>query len=100
MIVVAVKQEGAAAGNMASKPSHMSRTEFLGSEKAIELENELIAMTKDPMYNTRVVALLDADAQRFVEKHMRYMSNHLNMDHAQYVQNLKLMTKVSRLRTR
>ena len=98
--MAAVKQDHAEAGNMTNKPSHLSRSEFLNSEKATQLEEELTAMTKNPAYNTRVVALLDADAQRFVEKHMRYMSNHLTMDHGQYIQNLKLMTKLSRLRTR
>lgn len=69
--------------------------EFLGSDKAIELKNELTAMTKNPIYNTHVFAI-DSDPLRFVEKHMRYMSNHLSMDHSQYVQNIKLMTKLTR----
>lgn len=53
-------------------------------------------MTDSPLYNTRVFSLIDADPSFFVEKHMRYMSNHLTMDHSQYVQNLRLMTKIRR----
>ena len=85
-----------AAGNMSYKSTQLSRAEFLRSEKATELQNELSAMTSSPLYNTHVVSLLHADSQLFIDKHMRYMSNHLKMDHSQYVQNLKLMTKISR----
>jgi hypothetical protein len=60
------------------------------------LQAALLAMTSSSLYNTHVVSLLEADAQLFVDKHMRYMSNHLKMDHWQYIQNLKLMTKISR----
>lgn len=71
-----------------------SRTEFLRSEKAARLREELVKMTDDPLYNTKVVSLIDMGTSYFVEKHMKYMSNHLNMDHFQYVKNLKLMTKI------
>lgn len=74
----------------------ISRNDFLQSERAITLRNELLAMTKDPLYNTKVVAMIDVDESYFIEKHMKYMSNHLTMDHSQYVQNLRLMTKLRR----
>jgi len=74
--------------------SKSTKGTFLKSEKAEELRLELVAMTKSPLYNTRVLTLFDSDASFFVEKHMKYMSNHLTMDHSQYVQNLKLMTKL------
>jgi hypothetical protein len=83
---------------MSYQPKSSSRTEFLRSEKADELRLELIAMTKSPLYNTRVIALGGSGAAVFVEKHMRYMSVHLTMDHSQYIQNLRLMTKISALR--
>lgn len=79
---------------MTPKPSGTTRTSFLGSDKAIVLRAELEKMVASPLYNTKVVTLLDTNSSFFVEKHMKYMSNHLNMDHAQYIQNLKLMTKV------
>ncbi len=51
-------------------------------------------MIDSPLYNTYVATIIDSDPSHFVEKHMRYMSNHLRMDHFQYVQNLRLMTKI------
>lgn len=69
---------------------------FFKSEKARELREILIAMTKDPMYNTRLQGLLDyPDNERFIEKHMHYMGNYPRMDHYQYVSNLKLKTKIN-----
>ncbi len=89
----------AEAGNMVSYvPKSNSRTEFLRSERATVLRSELVAMTEDPIYNTRIIAVIDGDPSVFVEKHMRYMSLHLTMDHSQYVQNLRLMTKISTMK--
>ena len=34
------------------------------------------------------------DGMSFVDKHMRYMSQYPTLDRQQYVQNLKLMTKI------
>lgn len=81
---------------MPSKPTATSRSDFLRSEVAEVLRQELVGMTESPVYNTRVITLAGSDPLYFVEKHMSYMSNHLRMDHTQYVKNLKLMTKVSR----
>jgi hypothetical protein len=81
---------------MPYKPSSMTRNEFLGSEVATKLRTELTEMTDSPLYNTKVPALVLSDAAYFIDKHMSYMSNHLKMDHFQYVQNLKLMTKIRR----
>lgn len=72
----------------------MTKNSFLESEKAVKLRAELEEMVKSSMYNTRVVTLLDQGSSYFVDKHMRYMSHHLTMDHFQYVKNLRLMTKV------
>ena len=80
---------------MPQKATNISKVVFLNSEKADLLRDELKAMTENPVYNTRVVALIDSDSSQFVEKHMRYMSLHLTMDHWQYIQNLKLMTKIT-----
>lgn len=71
---------------------------FFKSEKAIELRKLLVAMTKDPMYNTRLRGLVDypdEDEGRFIEKHMHYMGTYPRMDHYQYVSNLKLKTKIT-----
>ena len=79
---------------MSYRPVSTGRTEFLRSEVAAELRKELIEMIDSPLYNTYVATIIDSDPSHFVEKHMRYMSNHLRMDHFQYVQNLRLMTKI------
>lgn len=81
---------------MPYKPTSMTRNDFLNSEAAVKLREELLEMTKSPLYNTKVPALVLSDAAYFIEKHMKYMSNHLRMDHTQYVQNLRLMTKIRR----
>lgn len=52
-------------------------------------------MEKDPAYNTYVrYTLVASNGSQFVNKHMTYMANHLQMDHSQYVSNVKLMTKL------
>ena len=79
---------------MTNKPDGATRASFLRSQKAMELRSELENMVKSPIYNTRVISLLNDESSYFIEKHMKYMSIHLNMDHLQYIRNLKLMTKV------
>jgi hypothetical protein len=80
---------------MPQKSTGISRVQFLASEKASVLRADLVAMTKDPTYNTRVISQIDTDPNYFVEKHMKYMSDHLTMAHSQYVMNLKMMTKLT-----
>ena len=81
---------------MPYKPTSTTKNDFLKSEVATRLREELLEMTESPLYNTKVPALVVSDAAYFIEKHMNYMSNHLRMDHLQYVQNLKLMTRIRR----
>ena len=70
---------------------------FFKSDKGIELRKQLVAMTKDAMYNTRLQGLIDyPDEDRFVEKHMTYMGNYPRMDHYQYISNLRLKTKITK----
>lgn len=69
---------------------------FYKSEKGSLLRKELERMVKDPKYNTRVIGWgVEPTGERFIEKHLAYMSSHPKMDHLQYVSNLKLMTKIS-----
>ncbi len=73
----------------------LGRQEFLRSEKAALLREQLEAMVKDRAYNTTArYTLVAADGSQFVENHMRCMANHPNMNHEQYVMNVKLMTKI------
>lgn len=52
-------------------------------------------MVDDPQYNTVTrYSMLSSDKSHFVAKHLEYMSNHLHMNHRQYISNLKLMTKI------
>lgn len=81
-------------GSMSYESSASTRAQFLRSDKATELRSQLEEMTKSPIYNTRVVSMIDMHDSYFVEKHMNYMANHLKMDHSQYIQNLRLMTKI------
>ena len=65
------------------------------TEKARLLREELLAMVKSPEYNTRpIYSTVESEGSQFVEKHMNYMSDFRNMDHWQYVSNLKLKTKI------
>lgn len=70
------------------------RQEFLRSEKAVLLRQELEAMVESPMYNTATRYSVAAAGTQFVDNHMKYMARYLNMDHSQYILNVKLMTKV------
>lgn len=81
---------------MAYKTNTATKNSFLISEKAKELREELLEMVSNPLYNTHVATSFNPDITYFAEKHMKYMSTHLNMDHSQYVKNLKLMTRLSR----
>jgi tRNA A37 threonylcarbamoyladenosine biosynthesis protein TsaE len=72
------------------------KSEFLRSELAKTLRNELQEMVDSPSYNTHTrYSVLSPDGSHFVERHMDYMSCFLQMDHVQYVSNLKLMTRVN-----
>ena len=74
------------------------RRQFLTSEAAESLREDLQAMVDDPQYNTQLrysYAATMPDGSGFVVKHIEYMSNHLQMDHKQYISNLKLMTKLT-----
>jgi len=72
------------------------KRQFLESEEAGVLRQDLQAMVDDPNYNTKLrysYTTATTDGSGFVIKHIEYMSNHLQMNHKQYILNLKLMTK-------
>ena len=77
--------------------NNQAKQAFFKSDKAKELRELLIAMTKDPAYNTHIQGLVDyPDEERFIEKHMHYMGSYPRMDHLQYVSNLRLKTKITK----
>ena len=70
---------------------------FLLSEQAVEIKKELQAMLGNPMYNTRAAYTPTLeDGFPFVDKHMKYLSEHPKLNPKDYLANLKLMTKVRR----
>lgn len=67
---------------------------FTESEEGKLLRQTLTEMTQNKQYNTRTTySTNDANGLSFVDKHMRYMSQYPNLNYAQYVSNLKLITK-------
>ena len=67
---------------------------FFESDKGKAQHTELVGMTKSDDYNTaNSYTTIDPNGLSFVKKHMKYMSQYPNMNHAQYVSNLKLMTR-------
>lgn len=74
----------------------VGRSDFLRSEAAKLLRQELQEMVDNPDYNTRSrYSVQSPGGTSFITKHMEYMSNYLQMDHKQYILNLKLMTRTS-----
>lgn len=73
----------------------MQQQAFLTSEAGRSAELALIAMEKDPKYNTQTsFSSRQTDRVPFVERHMVYLSQHLKLDPRHYVANLRLMTKI------
>lgn len=75
----------------------LSQQKFLDSQAAIKARHELQRMMNDASYNTASTYAANLDHNLpFVEKHMKYLSDHpkLNPDH--YLANLRLMTKIKR----
>lgn len=77
------------------------KTNFFGSEEAIQIENTLRMMANDIIYNTK--SSYSADAVQypdnlipFVDKHMNYLKSHPSLDPQHYLANLRLMTLIRR----
>ena len=67
---------------------------FLVSEDASLIREELEKMVTDPQYNTRSFYTPTQDENlTFVEKHINYLSNHPKLKASEYLANLRLMTK-------
>ena len=68
--------------------------QFLASREAVEIRHELSKMMEDPQYNTKSsYSPASKEMVTFVDKHMKYLSLHLHVSSAQYLSNLKLITK-------
>lgn len=68
---------------------------FLDSPQAAGIRTELTRMMNDSGYNTRprYSALAKGDVL-FVDKHIAYLSVHLDVNPDQYLSNLRLITKL------
>jgi hypothetical protein len=69
---------------------------FFDSEVASIAKSELKLMDKDPQYNTQGTfsARYTGHVMPFVERHMKYLSEHPKLDAQHYLSNLKLMTRI------
>ena len=73
-----------------------NRLKFLASEEANVMRQDLLAMAKDPHFNTKSVYTTSdlPETTLFIEKHMTYMSNNLSITPEQYLSNLRLRTRI------
>ena len=72
----------------------MKAQEFLSSREAAEIRTELRRMMDDSRYNTRPRYSAVAKGEvLFVDKHLTYLSLHLDVNPSHYMLNLRLITK-------
>jgi hypothetical protein len=81
-------------------PTIKKRTNFVESAEGQEALQALTLMCSDSRYNT--VSTFSADSISyndnlipFVDKHMKYLSEHKNLNPTHYIANLRLMNRVN-----
>lgn len=68
---------------------------YLETDVAKTVCEELEAMVDNPSYRTESsYSPTSEERVSFVDKHLRYLSQHQKLDYRQYLSNLKLMTKI------
>lgn len=69
---------------------------FLKSEEGIAAYQELLKMVEDDSYNTESTFSPSHSEGNlpFIDKHMEYLCNHLNVKTEHYLSNLRLITRV------
>ena len=73
----------------------ISQQKFLDSEEATAIRKALQGMAADPAFNTAATyTVSQAHLQSFVDKHMKYLTEHPKVNPRHYLSNLKLMTRV------
>lgn len=71
---------------------------FFESAEGIELRRELTEIFNDPGHNTQSsYTAVSIDRLSFIDKHMNYMGNYPDMNHHQYLSNLRLMTRMNKI---
>lgn len=75
------------------------RSNFLGSQEALDISHKLSQMTSSDLYNTASSFTVD-DARYpdnlipFLDKHLNYLNAHPMLDAGMYLANLRLMTRI------
>lgn len=73
----------------------LKEQKFLTSEIGVSVRKELRRMMVSDDFNTSATySPSSPKALTFVDKHMKYLSLHTNLDPEQYLSNLKLMTRI------
>ena len=73
----------------------LSQQKFLDSDDAAVIREQLVTMMGDKTFNTSATyAATRDDALPFDEKHMTYLSDHPKLNPQQYMQNLRLKTRL------
>lgn len=72
----------------------ISQQKFLDSEEAILIRKTLESMMLDEKFNTDSTYAAGSDENMsFVDKHMKYLSEHPKLNPQHYVANIRLMTR-------
>jgi hypothetical protein len=68
---------------------------FIHSEAAVELREELMAMENDPTFHTVGTYMPSLKSEiSFCDKHFDYMTTHQDIRPSDYMNNLRLKTKI------
>lgn len=75
------------------------KSDFYASEEALAIKAVLLRMDADDNYNTPSSYSADSASYEnniipFVDKHMRYLQAHPNLNMQQYISNLRLMSRI------
>jgi hypothetical protein len=72
----------------------ISQQKFLDSAEAADIRKTLEQMTIDEKFNTDSTYAAGCDENMtFVDKHMKYLSEHPKLNPQHYLRNIRLMTR-------
>lgn len=82
-------------------PTPKKRADFYESEDGERVREALSTMVSDSIYMTNATysansALYPDNLVTFVEKHMKFLSEHQEVNINQYLSNLRLMSRIRR----
>ena len=74
------------------------RVDFRNSEEGLEVELALRRLKDDPAFNTEPSYTANIDNYPdhvipFIDRHMKYLSEHQSVNLSEYLSNLRLMTR-------